>query len=242
VIGRNPVVIAARARYSARLPKKRRETVLNGSLLGANQPTDLDEATAWQAVAASLSHLKISPFEAKALYVFPVMRQLAEGSMILLNRGLHLPAFVTLADAIEAFGRCVRGCQLEGTGSGNRLQDGLRRLQLRDDGEFRTMSGLYQVPEIVAMRNFTTHGATTPKRNGLLDCHLSVMLVNRFGEELTDYWLRLGRDGSPERDAFAAARVRPLYTGGVPVFVEDMFNMMSEPGATAGQGIHARLT
>ena len=106
--------------------------------------------------------------------------------MILMDRRLHLPAFVALADAIEALGRCLRGCQLERAGSGNRLRDGLRRLEIRDDGEFRTMSGLYQVPEIVAMRNFTTHGATTPKRTGLLDGHLSVMLANRFGDEWTE--------------------------------------------------------
>jgi hypothetical protein len=35
---------------------------------------------------------------------------------------------------------------------------------------------------IVAMRNFTTHGGTTPGQDGILDAHLSALLLNRFGD------------------------------------------------------------
>jgi uncharacterized protein (DUF2267 family) len=117
-----------------------------------------------------------------------LMRQLAEGS-IALHGSRHLAAFVLLADAIEALGRCHRGCQEEWTGSGTRLAKGLRQLERRDDGEFRTMFDLYAVGDIRAMRNFTTHGGTTPETNGTLDAHLSALLLNRFGDELTDYWV-----------------------------------------------------
>jgi hypothetical protein len=168
------------------------------------------------------------------------MRQLAEGSMAL-HGSRDLPAFVLLADAVEALGRCLRGCQKEDTGSGNRLRDGLRQLERRDDGEFLTMFGLYTIDDIVAMRNFTTHGGTTPGRDAMLDAHLSALLLNRFGEELTDYWVRLGQDGNPERATLADARIRPLFTGGKPIFVEDMCNMMTKPGASAGQGIQVQL-
>ena len=55
------------------------------------------------------------------------------------------------------------------------------------------------------------------------------------------YWGRLGRTGNPERDMLAQARIRPLYTNGDPIFVQDMFNMMSTPGAKAGQGIKVQM-
>ncbi len=212
----------------------------DGNLLGLNQPRHLDEHRAWAAVASSPSHLKLTPFEAKALYTFALMRQLAEGSMAL-QGSRDLAAFVLLADAVEALGRCRKGCQEEKVGSGNRLRDGLRQLERRDDGEFRTMFGLYTIDDIVAMRNFTTHGGTTPKQDGILDAHLSALLLNRFGDELTDYWVRLGQDGNPERTTLADARIRPLFTGGKPVFVENMFNMMTKPRAKAGQGIQVQL-
>ncbi len=212
----------------------------NGNLLGLNQPNQLDEHDAWVAVVSSLSHLKLTPFEAKALYVFALMRQLAEGS-IALQGSRDLAAFVLLADAVEALGRCLTGCREENRGSGDRLRDGLKQLERRDDGEFRTMFGLYTVDDIKAMRNFTTHGGTTPGKNGILDAHLSALLLNRFGGELTDYWVRLGQDGNAERTLLAEARIRPLFTGGKPVFVEDMFDMMTKPGARAGHGIQVQL-
>lgn len=212
----------------------------DGELLGRGQPDQLDERDAWVAVVSSLSHLKITSFEAKALYVLALMRQLAEGS-IALQGSLDLPGFVLLADAIEALGRCLTGCQEEKRGSGDRLRDGLRQLERRDDGEFRTMFGLYTVDDIVAMRNFTTHGGTTPGKNSRLDAHLSVFLLNRFGDELTDYWARLSQERNPERAMLAKARIRPLFTGGRPVFVEDMFNMMTKSGARAGQGVQLQL-
>jgi hypothetical protein len=215
--------------------------VENGNLLGLNQPTQLDEHDAWVAVVSSLSHLNLTPFEAKALYVFGLMRQLAEGSIS--HQGSRdLVAFVLLADAAEAFGRCLTGCQKENSGSGDRLRYGLKQLERRDDdGEFRTMFGLYTVDDIKAMRNFTTHGGTTPGKNGILDAHLSALLLNRFGDELTDYWVRLSQDGNAERTMLAEARIRPLFTGGKPVFIEDMFDMMTKPGARAGQGIQVQL-
>jgi hypothetical protein len=39
----------------------------------------------------------------------------------------------------------------------------------------------------------------------------------------------------------AEARIRPLFTGGKPVFVEDMFNMMTKSGARAGQDMQVQL-
>jgi hypothetical protein len=126
--------------------------VEDGELLGRKQPDQVDEHDAWVAVVSSLSHLKLTPFEAKALYVFALRRQLAEGS-IALQGSRDLAAFVLLADAVEALGRCLTGCREEKTGSGDRLRDGLRQLERRDDGEFRTMLGLYTVDDIKAMRN-----------------------------------------------------------------------------------------
>lgn len=214
--------------------------MVDGDLLGRNQPDQLDEHDAWVGVVSSVDRIKVTPFEAKALYVFPLIRQLAEGS-ILLQGSRDLAAFVLLADAIEALGRCLTGCREETTGSGDRLRDGLQQLERRDDGEFRTMFGLYTVADIKAMRNFTTHGGTTPGRNDLLDAHLTALLLNRLGDELTDYWVRLGLDGNADRTMLAEARIRPLFTGGTPVFVVDMINMMTKPGAKAGQGIRIQI-
>ena len=151
---------------------------------------------------------------------------------------LDLPAFVLLADGIEALGRCLTGCQEEWRKSGDRLGDGLKQLQQRDDGEFRVMSGLYIIDDCKALRNFTTHGGTTPGALSTLDSHLTALLLNRYGDELTDYWIRLGDESKvAEREKFAAARIRPLASANRPVFVESMFGMMTVPGARAGQGI-----
>jgi hypothetical protein len=72
----------------------------------------------------------------------------------------------------------------------------------------------------------------------VLDSHLTALLLNRYGDELTDYWTRLGDETNvADRENLAAARIRPLASANRPVFVEDMFAMMTAPGAKAGQGI-----
>jgi hypothetical protein len=235
-------IIPPALRYSAVQPRRRRYAVVDGKLLGRHQPDHLDEDDLWAKVVGALPNLAITPFEAKALYVFPLMRQFGEGVITLLRRpegSLDLPAFVLLADGIEALGRCLTGCQEEKYGSGPRLREGLEQLERRDDGEFRTMSGLYTVEDCTKLRNFTTHGGTTPLTLMVLDGHLTAMLLSRYGEELTDYWTRLGDETNvDERERFAAARIRPLATANRPVFIEGMFRMMTEPNAKAGQGIH----
>jgi hypothetical protein len=141
--------------------------VVDGRLLGPNQPDQLDEHDLWERVVAALTNLDITPFEAKALYVFPLMRQFGEGTIALLCRSegsLDPPAFALLADGIEALGRCFTGCQEEWRKSGERLGDALKQLERRDDGEFRVMSGLYTVDDCKALRNFTAHGGTTRAR------------------------------------------------------------------------------
>ena len=208
----------------------------NGYLLGNDQPDQVDEHDIWVRVTSSLPDLRITAFEAKALYAFALMRQLAESSARLHDSSLHLPSLVLIADAIEALGRCLSGCQKETRGSTARLRSGLEQLERRR--AFTTMFGLYEVAEVMGMRNFTTHGGTTPNVDPTpkLDAHLSVLLLGLFGNELTAYWDRLKQVGNPERDMLAQARIRPLYTNGDPIFVRDMFTMMSMPEAQAGQG------
>jgi hypothetical protein len=41
------------------------------------------------------------------------MRQLAEAAILLVRSNMDLPAYVVLADGIEALGRCLTGCQIE---------------------------------------------------------------------------------------------------------------------------------
>jgi hypothetical protein len=60
--------------------------VVDGRLLGPNQPGQLDEHDLWEKVVVALTNLDITPFEAKALYVFPLMRQFGEGTITLLRR------------------------------------------------------------------------------------------------------------------------------------------------------------
>jgi len=212
--------------------------VVDGKLLGPGQPDQLDEHAEWEKVVAAVPHLGITPFEAKALYAFPLLRQLAEAAILLVRNNMDLPGYVVLADGIEALGRCLTGCQEENSGSGRRLREGLERLELRDDGQFQTLFRLYSVADCVRLRNFTTHGGTTPHSLAVLDRQLTVMLLDRYAAELTDYWVRLGDAANAvERDLFAAARIRPLFTANQPVFVEDMFTMMTRPGAEAGQGL-----
>jgi hypothetical protein len=212
---------------------------MDGKLLGPNQPDKLDEHDTWVNAVAALPGLGITPFEAKALYAFTLMRQCAEGTArLLMAPAMDLPAFVLLADGIEALGRCLTGCQEEWKRSGNRLVDGLKRLEARDDGEFRVLFGVYSVDDCKALRNFSTHGGTTPGAMTVLDAHLTDLLFNRYGEELTDYWVRLADESKvDDREKFAAARIRPLATANQPVFIADMFRMMTKPAAKAGQGI-----
>jgi hypothetical protein len=40
-----------------------------------------------------------------------------------------------------------------------------------------------------------------------------------------------------ERDKFAAARIRPLFTASRPVFIDGMHRILTQPGAEAGQGL-----
>jgi len=55
----------------------------DGYLLGDDQPNQVDEHDAWMTVTSSLPDLRITPFEAKALYAFALMRQLAESCALL---------------------------------------------------------------------------------------------------------------------------------------------------------------
>lgn len=191
----------------------------------------------WEQIATKhLAPLKITPFEAKVCYALPLMRNIVEGGMGCLKADLHLPAYVLVADAAEALGRCLTGCQREVDGSTARLRAGLTALI---GSSFTTPARrTYTVAQCASLRHFTTHGGTTPKAKDALDAYLTRHLINQFGVQLSGYWTRLGQDGHPDRTTMAAARISPLWTGGQLVFVEDMVAMMSAPGAQAGQGIH----
>lgn len=210
----------------------------DGTLLGKNQPEltncDTDEVEAWGTAAAQAG---VTPFEAKALYVVAMMRQLTEGAIVVLRNGMELPAYVVLADAVETFGRCLTGCREEWKGSGDRLDAGLGRLL--GGAPLRTRAGSYEVADCKRLRNFTTHGATTPDKQGrdVLDGELTRELIRRLGTSLTAYWTALAQDGEPLRDQLADALVRPLFAAGKVVFVEDMRGIMVRPGAEAGSGI-----
>jgi hypothetical protein len=210
--------------------------LMDGALLGRNQPElvncEADELDAWRKAAATAG---VTPFEAKALYVTAMMRQLAEAAMLTLRSGMELPAYVVLADAVETYGRCLTGCREKWKGSGPRLEAGFGRLL--GGAPLTTSAGAYKVEACKRLRNFTTHGATTPQGGDVLDGELTRELIRRLGSNLTAYWTMLGQDGEPLREQLADALIRPLFAGGRVVFVEDMYGIMARPGAEAGGGI-----
>jgi hypothetical protein len=214
------------------------DRMADGALLGKNQPElvncKADEVDAWRAAAAFGG---VTSFEAKALYTVAMMRQLAEGAILTLRAGMELPAYVLLADALEAFGRCLTGCQKDGSGSGDRLEAGLAHLL--GGVPLRTQAGEYKVEDCKRLRNFVTHGATTPDEQGrdVLDGELTRELIRRLGSNLTTYWAALAEEGEPLREQLADALIRPLFAGGRVVLVEDMHGIMLRPGAEAGGGI-----
>jgi hypothetical protein len=216
-------------------------------LLGRNQPDlvasrcEPDEVELWWAAASPLG---VTLFESKALYVIPVMRQLAEGAILCLDdpreyrSSMELPAYVLIADAIETLGRCLTGCREGTTGSGKRLESGISRLLDHNQGPIATSAGTYNAKACKSLRNFTTHGGTTPVPGGdVLDGELTRGLINLLGVELTSYWECLKLDGEPLRDKLANALIRPLVADGRVVFVDDMYRFMDAPSAVAGAGI-----
>jgi hypothetical protein len=216
--------------------------------LGVNQPDQMDDRKVWVAVAAEVSHLGITPFEAKALYVFALMRQLAEAAilclkteaaMLCLKTEMELPGYVLLADAVEVLGRCLTGGQGAADSSKARLTAGFKHLEDLEGGELLGTIRRYTVEDCCALRNFVAHGGSTLKTPVELDRQLTRRLVIAYGKALTGYWTRLGPNGSAaEREAFARAHISPLFVGSDPIFVAAMHRIMSKSGATAGQGIH----
>jgi hypothetical protein len=191
------------------------------------------EQREWERAAADVGG--ITPFEAKSLYAVGLVRHLLEASgRCLAAPSMDLPGFVLAAEAAEAVGRCLLGDRQQDRGSGNRLKVGLLAA-MQPATAITTPHGVYDVDTCKALRNFTTHGGTTPTARDILDRDLINQIVRGLATALDRCWGDLaGRSGIRQR--FEKALLRPLWTSGKVVFVADMKTHVVQ-GGLPGQGL-----
>lgn len=179
----------------------------------------------------------MTALEAKALYVTALTRHLMEAAgRCLVNVPLYLPAFVLVTAAAEAHGRCLLGDRSEDRGSTARLRRGLFAAMLPGTS-FITPHGSYDIRMCVALRNFTTHGGTTPKPADLLDGDLIGALLQGMASALDRYWVALQQD--PQlRKALAEAAISPMATSSWVIFINDMKGHFTNGGTPGSSLLH----
>jgi hypothetical protein len=198
--------------------------MISGAFLGSNQLDPLPhEHSEWTQVASAVDG--VTPLEAKAFYAVGLLRHLIEASGKCLDEpAFELPAYVLAAEAAEALGRLRIGNRDEDTNSRKRLDAGLLHA-MAPATAFTTQHGGYDVAACRALRNFTTHGATTPRPADTLDHELTVALLQGLARAVDRCWVDLGHQ-TGFQTMFATALLRPLWVAGTPVFVVDVKHHM----------------
>lgn len=216
-----------------------------------NEPALIRYEAEWTAAGQILPGQTLTPFTAKALYAFGMMRHLIESAGWALKHKppyqcFYISAYLLTCGAIELLGRCVSGDESEGSGAGRRLTYGLREIaspsQDSDEGEIvvRTNHWHYTIRDCVALRNFCAHGASVG------DVRIDVELVDEILKNLSNAmdacWDRLAAPADDEfRESLSRAAIAPIFVGpGLnAILVADMYNHVRR-GARMSQSLMYR--
>ena len=190
--------------------------------------------------AATLGTAEITPFTAKALYIFGVMRHSIETAGLLLEhrktvngRGaFYVSAYLSLAAAVELLGRCTLGDPKVGPPSGKRLRHGFREIAGLSDADAKsvviTLDGTaYTIEQCETFRNFAAHGSGAAKAGVSFTADLICVTTGLLAQGIQHYWDRLTDPKAHDaRTSLAKAAVAPLFyhsgTGSRPLHVNEM--------------------
>lgn len=206
----------------------------------------------WTAAGRIPSGLVLTPFAAKALYAFGMMRHLMESAGWTLKHKppyecFYIAAYLLSCGAIELFGRCVSGDDDEKHGAIRRLKCGLKEIasipQSNDDDSqvvVVTNHKKYTIADCVALRNFCTHGGSVGTVG--IDVELVDETLKKVSQAMIKHWNRLMNPSDDNvRSDLAKAAVAPLFAGPGPdaILVGDLYNHV-EKGLAISEGLMYR--
>jgi hypothetical protein len=177
----------------------------------------------WRAAGQISPDQALTPFAAKALYAFGMMRHLIESAGWALTHKppyqcFYISAYLLSCGAIELLGRCVSGDESEDRGAGRRLRCGLRRIaslpQDSDDTSVvvATNHWHYTIGNCVALRNFCAHGASAGEVT--IDVELVDEILKKLSNAMDDYWGQLVTPVNNDlRESLSRAAIAPIFVG-----------------------------
>jgi len=216
-----------------------------------DEPALIRYEAEWIAAGRISSDQALTPFTAKALYAFGMMRHLIESAGWALTHRppyqcFYISAYLLSCGAIELLGRCISGDDREDKGSGSRLRCGLRQIaalsQDSDDEQVVVITNhwRYTVGDCVALRNFCAHGASVG--HARIDVELVDEILKKLSGAMDDYWNQLVASANSEPgENLSRAAIAPMFVGhGLnAILVGDMYNLISK-GASVSEGLMYR--
>jgi len=217
-----------------------------------NEPQLATYGREWNVAGQISPNLALSPFTAKALYAFGMMRHLMESAGWTLKhkppyQAFYISAYLLSCGAIELFGRCISGDDDERHGATRRLKCGLKKIasipQSSDDDSqvvIVTNHKRYTIADCVALRNFCAHGGSVGRV--AIDVELVDEVLKKVSQAMDQYWDRLMIPSEVEaRDNLAKAAITPLFAGPGPdaILVSDLYNHVKN-GFAISEGLMYR--
>jgi hypothetical protein len=216
-----------------------------------DEPRTFQGQHIWYKAGCLASGIQLSPFSAKALYVFGMMRHLLESAGWLLRHQspFYISAYLLICSALEIFARCLRGdADPEDRQATPRLKRGLEEIaktQIGNDMDVVAVTPYrnYTVQDCVNLRNFAAHGAGTPGSGS--DLTLDPLLLHKMllqtCSAMDCYYMRF-RDVSDTatavRDNLASAAILPLFrSDGYVIHVNEMYKHIVTSGKRPGIGL-----
>ena len=206
---------------------------MNASLF-PNEPQLARYNREWVAAGQIRSDLTLTPFTAKALYAFGMMRHLVESAGWSLKHEppygcFYIAAYLLSCGAIELFGRCVSGDDDEKYGSTRRLKCGFKQMatipqNVDDDSQVMIVTNHkdYTIADCAALRNFCAHGGSVGQ--AAIDVEFIDEILKKLSEAVDDYWNRLmSPSDSNARGNLATAAVAPLFAGSSAILIKDVY-------------------
>jgi len=201
--------------------------------------------------AADQCGLGITPFAAKVLYTFGIMRHSIEaGGRLLSHRGhrrwrgaFYVSAYLQGATVVELLGRCVRGDpRIAGTAAKN-FRAGLKEVfqlandDLQTDIQRPGATTPYTIGHCKALRDLAAHGSGATKGPVRFDPSFIAHLFRMLAEAMERYAERLQDADGAHRDCLARAAIMPLFyqsrSGIRPLFINEVHGHLGNGGTVS---------
>jgi len=197
----------------------------------------------WQE-AATQSRIGITPYSAKVLYTFGVMRHSIEASGMALSFSdkFYLCAYLQASTAVELLGRCLLGDQCIVNGSGDRLRRGIQYIACLPNSNRETSISIprslltYSIGDCENLRNLIAHGSGVSKGHVIFDAELIKHFLNLLSSGMEKYARDLKDTSDNGRDAsnkLAIAAIMPMFCGKEPLFIKDVYKRLIKGGTVA---------